>query len=317
MDKNNLNKESKRILDQEFKRAIHRPTILAWMLHLCIDEFKDASIKEIRRCLGVKPNGTYVKGRETEMISPEHGPVKMDNVFDVKVPGTNDTVSIILDVEGQNDNGNGYPIGKRAEYYISRLVSAQKGSEFTGTDYGKIRKTYSIWCMLDPYADDRSSMVSYSMTPHIHAGDPKRLVKMDTLNIIFLNLGVDYSEDLPDCIRFPTAVFATKLPEDERRMILTEKYKIPQREYPKRGSSDMSCIYEDTKRRFLREGREEGRVEGREKGRVEGITENRIDSIKAIMSNLNCSMEQAMDTLNIPESERENLRTIVNSQTAS
>ena len=71
----------------------------------------------------------------------------------------------------------------------------------------------------------------------------------------------------------------------------------------------MSCIYEDTKRRFLREGREEGRVEG--------ITENRIDSIKAVMSNLNCSMDQAMDTLNIPESERENLRMIVNSQTAS
>ena len=67
----------------------------------------------------------------------------------------------------------------------------------------------------------------------------------------------------------------------------------------------MSCIYEDTKRRFLREGREEG------------ITKNRVDSIKAIMSNLNYSVDQAMDTLNIPESERDNLKTIIDSEIAS
>ena len=301
MDKEEYEKEMKRILDQDFKTAIHKPTILAWFLRLCIDEFKDTDIREIRKCLGVKPRGTYVKGRETEIISSEYGPIKMDNVFDVKVPGTDDTVSIILDIEGQNDNGKGYPIGKRAEYYISRLVSAQKGSDFIGTDYGNIRKTYSIWCMMDPYADDRSSMVSYSMTPHIHAGNPKRLVKMDTMNVIFLNLGVDYSDDLPECIRFPTAVFATKLSEDERREILTEKYKIPQREYPKRELTNMSCIFEDSKRRYYRDGRED----------------TLVNSILAIMSNLNYSTEQAMDTLDIPESERDYLKSIIDSQTSS
>ena len=300
MNREEYDRHIKRILDQDFKTAIHKPSILAWLLHLCVDEFKDSSIEEIRRCLGVKPRSTYVKGRETEMISSEYGPVKMDNVFDVKVPGTDDKISIILDIEGQNDNGKGYPIGKRAEYYISRLISSQKGSEFTGTDYGDIRKTYSIWCMLDPYADDRSSMVSYRMEPHIDAGNPKRLTRLDSMNIIFLNLGVDYSEDLPDCIRFPTAVFAMKLSEDERREILTEKYKIPQREYPKRGADNMTWIFEDSKRRYFRDGKEEG------------ITESRIDSIKAVMSNLNCSMEQAMDTLDIPDSERDHLRSIMN-----
>ena len=37
------------------------------------------------------------------------------------------------------------------------------------------------------------------------------------MNVIFLNLGVDYSDDLPECIRFPKAIFTTKLSEDERR----------------------------------------------------------------------------------------------------
>lgn len=140
---------------------------MAWILRLCIDEFKGSGIEEIRRCLGVKPSSTYVRGRETETISSDHGPIVMDNVFDVKVPGTDGTISMILDIEGQNDNGKRYPIGKRAEYYVSSLVSSQKGAQFTGINYGDIRKVYSIWCMMDPYADERCSMVDYHMVPHV------------------------------------------------------------------------------------------------------------------------------------------------------
>ena len=83
---------------------------------------------------------------------------------------------------------------------------------------------------------------------------------------------------------------------------------------------EMTCIYEDTKRRFLREGREvgreegriegrkEGRIEGKEEGRAEGMTEgilkSRVDSINALMSNVNMTAEEAMDVLMIPEAER-------------
>ena len=108
-------------------------------------------------------------------------------------------------------------------------------------------------------------------------------------------------EDLPECIRFPTAVFAHRLSEDKRREILSEKYNIPQREYPKRELNNMSCIFEDSKRRYYRDGKEDALV----------------NSVLAIMSNLNYSVDQAMDTLNIPESERDNLRSIIDSQTAS
>ena len=138
---------------------------------------------------------------------------------------------------------------------------------------------------------------------------PKNPMQLNTFNIIFLNLGGKYSEDLPEGLRFATALLTTNMTDDERREVLRKKYKIPMREYPKEGLMNVSCIYEDTKRRFLREGREEGLKEG--------ITKNRIDSIKAIVSNLNCSIDQAMDTLNIPESERDNLKSIIDSQTLS
>ena len=136
--------QQKRIIDSEFKTAIHKPTVLATLLHYSIEEFKDCSIEEIKRCLGVKPRSTFVKGRETEYFSERYGKVQMDNVFDVRLPGSDDKVSVIINVEGQNDDGNNKYISKRAEYYISRLVCRQKGSEFFGTEYEKIRRVYSI-----------------------------------------------------------------------------------------------------------------------------------------------------------------------------
>ena len=65
----------------------------------------------------------------------------------------------------------------------------------------------------------------------------------------------------------------------------------------------MSFIYEDTKRRYLREGREEGISEG--------INRNRIDSVRNLVSKLGISVDEAMDILEIPLDERGRLRSEV------
>ena len=56
------------------------------------------------------------------------------------------------------------------------------------------------------------------------------------------------------------------------------------------------------------EGREEGRAEGREEGRAEGREEGREEtlasSIKMLMKNMKLTAEQAMDSLEIPQSDR-------------
>ena len=62
----------------------------------------------------------------------------------------------------------------------------------------------------------------------------------------------------------------------------------------------MSCIYEDTKRRFLREGREEGRIEGR----IEGKEESIADTILSLMEKMNIPMEEAFDLIDVPEEDR-------------
>ncbi len=53
------------------------------------------------------------------------------------------------------------------------------------------------------------------------------------------------------------------------------------------------------------EHKESGRREGRKEGKSIGRMEMQIEYIRKSMDNLSCSPEQAMDVLEIPQSERE------------
>ncbi len=43
-----------------------------------------------------------------------------------------------------NDISPGYSLLKRATYYASRMISSQRGRDFHGDEYDKIRKVYTI-----------------------------------------------------------------------------------------------------------------------------------------------------------------------------
>ena len=118
-------------------------------------------------------------------------------------------------------------------------------------------------------------------------------------HIIFFYLGENYSDDLTKGVRFATALFALSLSEKERREILTKKYNIPKREYPKRESIITNSIYEDTKRRFLREGREEGREEG-ERKRIEDLA----GVVSSVMQKMDVPLEEALEITSISDEDR-------------
>ena len=255
-----IEQKNKNMIDQKFKSIIHRATILSWVLRSCVDELKDKSIDEIKQGLDIGADGFSVKGSETEQFSDENGPVRMDNIFDVDFIGSDERLSVIVNIEAQNNASPGYPIGKRAEYYISRLVSNQKGLYFKDSQYGDLRKTYSIWFMMDPHRENRKTIVRYRMRPEV-IGNPKVVEELDTFNIIFINLGGEYNDNIPDELLFMSTLFSNDLSENERRTILSDKYKIPPNEYPKEELIGLGTLYEDTKNRYLREGKVQEKVD--------------------------------------------------------
>ena len=287
-----MNRENERYdrvtaLDQGFKTVVHDSDVLSWLIRSNVDEFMDKSIDEIKACLNIGEDGRTVIGRETEYGSHKNGMIVTDSIFDVRIPGTDDEISVIVNLDGQYDPNPGYPLEKRAEYYLARLVSSQKGIDFTGDDYGKIRKVYSIWIILDPRSEYRNTVVRYKMEGRNIAGDPnRRITPMDTFNIVFINTG-RYDSTLPDVTAFPAALFS-KMGMEERQELMMNKFNIALNDVINREVENMTTLDEDRINYGFRMGQ----------------TAEKIDTVIRLIKEENWPVEKAMSFANIPEDMR-------------
>lgn len=97
--------------------------------------------------------------------------------FDAIAPKSADSteqeevIRLIINVEAQTKFKPGYPLTKRAIYYCSRMISAQHGPIFTKSEYGKIRKVYSIWICTQPSDDFENTLTRYSIKPEQLIGE--------------------------------------------------------------------------------------------------------------------------------------------------
>lgn len=275
-------------MDQGFKTIVHDSDVLSWLIRSNVDEFKDRSIEEIKSCLNIGEDGRTVIGRENEYDSPVNGRIVTDSIFDVKIPGTNDEVSVIVNLEGQYYPNPGYPLEKRAEYYMARLVSSQKGVVFSNDDYGRLRKVYSIWIILDPRSVNRNTVTRYRMEGENVAGNPKRKIPvMETFNIVFINVG-RYDSSLPDVSAFPAALFS-KMSVKERQELMSQKFNISLDDAMNREVDNMASMGEDTYKYGFSEGVKEG------------IKNNTIDSIVRLVKKKGMDISEAMSLMEVPE----------------
>lgn len=163
--------ETKVRYDAQVKKVLANEAILVWILKTCVDEFSSCSLYEIAECIkgtpeisasAVHPVDPDAEGtreqinsdRQIESTGTEDGSLKEQTVFyDIRfhacVPGNVKPVRLIINIEAQQATALGYPIEKRAVYYCSRLISGQYGTVFSHSEYGKIRKVYSIWLCID------------------------------------------------------------------------------------------------------------------------------------------------------------------------
>ena len=281
-------------LDQGFKNVIHHADILAWLLKAAVDEFNGCTIDEIKACLELEPDGRTVKGRENEYFSLKHGSIVTDSVFEVGVPGTDDKVAVLVNVEGQYKPSSNYPLEKRAEYYMARLVSSQKGIDMEGSDYGKLRKTYSIWCVLSPRAEDRNKAVRYSMKGESLSGDKTwSFPEMDTFNILLINVG-GYSDSLPDVSAFPAVLFS-RMERSERQSVMKDRFKIELDDDMTEEVYRMTTLSED----LMDTVYTEGRLKGHEEGRIEA----HVNTVIKLIDRRGLSLEEALSMIDASDEE--------------
>ena len=227
-------------LDAACKRLLSEKILLAWIMKSCLEEYKECSVDEIAE--------RYIEGTpvidEWAMQPDEMAPTRIQSVgqedaslnehtitYDIRfhaiAPSTGDPIRLIINVESQNKFRDGYPLLKRAVYYCSRLISSQYGIEFTHSQYGNIKKVYSIWLCADPPKDHRNTITRYRMTEENMVGAVKEPTRdYDLLTVVMLCLGGPEDENYSGVLKLLDVLLSNEIRFREKQQILRQDFDL-------------------------------------------------------------------------------------------
>ena len=194
--------------DLAAKNVLSERSVAAYILKGTVPEFKNVSLKDIaEKCIEgdiqvsevpVNPGKTNaakrpkkIKGLRNEAGDVTEGWITFDIIFHALTPDSGERIRLIINIEAQktfSESTLKYILTKRAVFYASRLISSQKETEFSGSDYSEVKKVYTIWiCMESP--TERSVINHYRMTERHLVGKYKEPQEnYDLINIVMVYL---------------------------------------------------------------------------------------------------------------------------------
>ena len=296
--------------DAACRRLLSEKIILAWIMKSCLEEYRNCDVNEIAEKyiegmpqvgeVAVMPgetNTAKVRGVSNEDTVLGEGRITYDIRFVALAPGTDEPIQLIINVEAQGKFNTGYPIIKRAIYHCSRMISAQYGTEFTHSEYQKIKKVYSIFVCMTPPQKRQNSITRYRLTEENLVGNVKEAVKnYDLLSVVILCLGGADDENYDGVLKLLDVLLSSETGVAERRRILRDDFDIPMTETLEAEVQAMCNLSQGVE--------EKGRIKGRAEGRAEGRTEGLLASIRSLMANTGWPLEKAMEILGVPEMDR-------------
>lgn len=230
--------ELKARLDRCCKRLISSKYIVSYILRSVVPEYKDTDVETIMGLLGkIDISQTTVdmdippiiENEATEDNSINEGKRFYDIKFTARTP-QDQTIALIINIEIQNEVKK-YHLIKRAEYYCSRLISAQYNTVFTGSDFDKIQKVYSIWICTSPDEKHKNTISLYKMNREDLVGNysdtEEDIRNYDLMNIIMVYLGDSKTKECGGVIRMLYSLLVAKLPSSEKKRIAHEEFGIP------------------------------------------------------------------------------------------
>ncbi|WP_370850935.1 hypothetical protein [Megasphaera sp.] len=284
--------------DKAAKGFLSKKKVLAYILKRTVPEFESVSLDDIadfyiegtpevstvpvykdktnavRQALAKQDTHT-IKGAQNEDNSITEGSIVFDILFRAKAPGTDEIITLIINVEAQRNlhpkkkTGGTYPLLKRAVYYASRLISSQKETEFVNSDYDKIKKVYTIWiCMEAP--DGKSAINRYQLKEqHLLHRYKEPRQNYDLMGIVFVYLGNSKVKD--QMMNLLDLMFKSKKKPTEKVTVLKNEFGIDLTQ-EEEGDLEIMCnlgegLYED------------GKMEGRMESQVESALEMLKDGV--------------------------------------
>ena len=325
--------------DAACKRLLSEKIILAWILKSCAAEFRDLDVAVIAsQCIEGQPyvaevpvapdeTAPVILGMNTEQASPTEGSVFFDIYFSARVPGTEKIVQLVINVEVQAKFHPGYPLTKRGIFYCARMISSQAGFAFQSSQYGKLKKTYSIWICTDPPQWRENTITQYRMCEeNIIGNDHEPVEHYDLLTLVMIHLkaqsgnqhghapvgtgqnadenrtsgsseteAADGNEHGSDAslLRLLNTLLASDTSPAEKKRILEDEFDIPMTQSMDREVSLMCNLSQSIEDRGIQQGFQQG------------IQQGTLISLKSLMKTTGWPFDKAISSLEVPKGQWE------------
>ncbi len=285
--------------DTNVKYLLADKQILSRILKYTVDEFRDMDIEDIIGCIGddieigTRPvdaglsNLGRVKGTLTEDNVPGEGMIFYDIRFTAYC--RKNEMKILINIEAQRSSDSaklGYHLENRIIFYLARMISAQKQTEFFHSDFDNLKKVRSIWICMD-HDETEDSIEEISLERKTVFGSKKNSYPADLMKGIIVNIRNGKKQKsknvliamLEELVSGKDAAEKKRILADEYGMIMTAELE---------GRIQIMCNWSQTiEARALKIGMEKGM----EKGVAKGIAEERKDAIERMLR-ANATKEQ-------------------------
>ena len=279
--------QDKATSDDYVKCILADPQIAAYIVQAVVEEFKDMEIDEIIPCMG-EPTvtlkfperlGVKVQNTGNESVDEEDGKIIYDIKFPVYYKGKKK--EFIINIEAQKSSKKsklGYKLENRITYYMGRMISEQKGTEFSGSSYDDIKSIYSIWICMDTKKTD-DSIIEFGMKSNLIYGKIKKIPKLSKINGALINVRTRTAKNRELSKNRLIAMLEELFSKSEfmeKKKILEEDYGLKMSVELEGRMNEMCNVRDYWEEIALQTGREEGRKEGREEGRKKQAMETAL-----------------------------------------
>lgn len=262
--------QAKSSYDAACKRLLSEKIILAHIMQQCLEEYKGLEVEDIVKYYiegDIKSlpgeNMPKIRGVSKDENSVEDGAYSLDVYFTALTKDKSISNRIYIDIEAQGKYYLKYPIEKRGLYYCSRMISSQYGTEFKRSEYGKLKKVYSIWICNNSPKYKRNTITSYHMTKDMLVGYiRKEKESYDLMHVIRICLGEPEKAEKGSLLRLLDTLFSVEISADDKKRLLVDEFHIELEDSLERKVEDVCTFSEGVEYRAKKRGTREGRKIG-------------------------------------------------------
>ena len=275
------------------------PQVLANILVNLMEEFSGWSIPDMIDAIGdIEIRKRYVNpgysnlgrnvGDPTVDIVPGEGEIRYDIRFVVRYGDVEKR--LLINIEAQNNASVSrlkYHIENRIQYYLARMMSAQKNTEFVNDNYDDIKKCVSIWICMDAKADE-DSITKYSFKSDSLYGNNTSFGPFDKMEayIVHIRNSENVEESKNKLINMLEIILSSKKKETVKKLLQDKHHMLMEIAETEKEVNQMCNLGEALYERALQEGLERGIEQGLERGIEQGIERGLEQGIERNVSDM-------------------------------